>query len=54
MIPECAPKVGLETSGNRFGNRSISGAGFAAHSRPSVIRGLKPPASGRRPFGPEM
>jgi len=32
---------------------SVPGADFAAHSRSSLIRGLKPPASVRRPFGPE-
>gem|GEM_PF-3682688 len=33
--------------------RNASGAGFAARSHFSLFRGLKPPASIHRPFGPE-
>jgi|GEM_PF-3839678 len=50
----CAAKPAPETSGNHFGHRSISDADFAAHSHLLAIRGLKPPASGHRPFGPEV
>jgi|GEM_PF-3859059 len=33
--------------------RDVSGADFAAHSHFYLFRGLKPPASIHRPFGPE-
>jgi|GEM_PF-5684860 len=47
------PEVGAGNFENHFGHRTVSGADFAAHSHPSMFRGLKPPASVRRPFGPE-